>query len=122
MAALLVVLGGFLGGLARMLVSERVDRHAGSGFPFGTLAVNVAGSALAGFLVGQALDGGRLADPLVRDFLVVGFCGGFTTVSSFALRTLELALAGQPLRAFANVVASTGLSLGAALLGLWSAG
>jgi CrcB protein len=122
MAALLVVLGGFLGGLARMLVSERVDRHAGSGFPFGTLAVNVAGSALAGFLVGRALDGGRLADPLVRDLLVVGFCGGFTTVSSFALRTLELALAGQPLRAAVNVVASTGLSLGAALLGVWSAG
>jgi CrcB protein len=121
-AALLVLAGGFLGGLARVLLGTLVDRHAGAAFPFGTLVVNVAGSALAGLLVGRGLDGERLADPLIRDLLVVGFCGGFTTVSSFALRTLELALAGQPLRALANVAASTGLSLGAALLGLWSAG
>jgi fluoride exporter len=116
--ACLVLLGGFLGGVARLLVGEIVSRRLGQGFPFGTLVVNVTGAWLIGALSGLAgAAGGVFAGNLVRDFAVVGICGGYTTVSSFALQTLYLATEGETWKAGANILLSVGLSLVATATG-----
>lgn len=116
-AVLAVLLGGFLGGLARSGLSGLVAARAGGRFPWGTLAVNVSGCGLIGVLAGL----GATLGPLARDFLVVGFCGGYTTVSSFALQTLVLGRDGEGRAALVNVAASTGLCLAAVALGFWAA-
>jgi CrcB protein len=116
-APLLVLLGGFLGGVARFLLSGVVGRRIGETFPWGTLAVNVTGCLAIGLLAGFARTGGVFAGPGVDDFLVTGFCGGFTTVSSFTLQTLSLALDGERRQAVLNIVASTAVSLAAAAAG-----
>jgi CrcB protein len=121
-APLLVLLGGFLGGIARFGLGGLIDRRSGADFPWGTLAVNVSGSAFAGVLAGLAAVSERFAGPLVRDFLVIGFCGGFTTVSTFAIRTVELALDGAPLAAALNTVASAVLAMLAVAAGFWGVG
>lgn len=122
-AAVLVLLGGFLGGFARFAVSGLVGARVGELFPWGTLVVNVAGAFLIGLLAGLgSLAGGAFAGPLVRDFLIVGFCGGFTTVSSFALQTLFLGLDGEERAATLNIVVSAGLCLAAVAAGFWTAG
>ena len=64
----------------------------------------------------------RFAAPLVRDFLIVGFCGGYTTVSSFALQTLALGQDGETRAAALNVLGSTAACLAAAAAGVWIAG
>ena len=81
MTALLVALGAAVGAPLRYLVDRAVGSH---NFPWGTLGVNVAGSFLLGLLSGAALAGDGLA------VLGVGFCGGFTTYSSFAVQTHRL--------------------------------
>jgi len=120
-SALLVLLGGFLGGTARYFVSGLVARCVGSAFPWGTLAVNTAGASLIGVLAGLLQAGGATAGHVLRDFLMVGFCGGFTTVSSFSLQTLDLAREGEHGAAALNIVLSAGLSLLAAALGFLAA-
>jgi CrcB protein len=79
--ALLVAAGAFVGAPLRFLVASWLDRER---FPVGTLAVNVAGSFLLGLLSGAALAGDALA------LVGVGFCGGFTSYSSFAVQTHRL--------------------------------
>jgi CrcB protein len=116
-AVLAVLAGGFLGGLARFGLSGLVASRVGELFPWGTLAVNVLGAFLIGVFAGLAADLG----PLARDFLIVGFCGGFTTVSSFALQTLALGLDGETRAALLNIAASTALSLLAVAAGYWLA-
>lgn len=121
-ASLLVLLGGFLGGASRFAVAGAVDRRLGPAFPWGTFAVNVSGSALIGLLAGlvRLLDGPGAQD-MVQAFFIVGFCGGYTTVSSFALQTLSLALDGKRDVAAANVVASALVCLAATGLGFLAA-
>ena len=118
MAAVLAVLaGGFLGGVARFGLSGLVAARVGELFPWGTLVVNVTGAFLIGIFAGLS---GSLG-PLARDFLTVGFCGGYTTVSSFALQTLALGLDGEGRGALLTVLGSAGLSLAAVALGYWVA-
>jgi CrcB protein len=110
--ALLVGVGGVAGAVTRYLVGERVESRA-----VDTLAVNVLGSLLLGALV--ALPAGEAA-VLVAG---TGFCGAFTTFSSFAVETVRLAEAGEPGRALANaavnlVGALLAVGLGAALVAL----
>lgn len=80
---LLVSVGSFFGGGLRYLVSKAVQGWAAASFPFGTLAVNVIGCLLLGFLSGLAVREGSLWNPHVRLLLTTGFCGGFTTFSTF---------------------------------------
>lgn len=98
-------LGGVLGTLARYFMSSTVHRAAGPGFPFGTLAVNALGCFLIGFL-------GALAEkkagfgPHMRLMLMVGFCGAFTTFSTYIVDTHGLMQDGEMWKDMANMVAS----------------
>ena len=116
-AIFLVGLGGALGAIARYLGVRWVQHLAGGHwFPWGTLAVNVAGCLAIGLLAGAA-DARGILSTNQRLFLMTGILGGFTTFSAFGLETLHLARGGYGLAAFGNVAASVLLGLGAAWIG-----
>ncbi len=115
---LLVALGGALGGLGRFAISNTMARLLGNAFPWGTLVVNASGALLAGWLLGV------YGVPNTQPFwllAVAGLLGGYTTVSSFSLQTLELWQRGQALRAALNMVATLLLGVATAALGWWLA-
>jgi CrcB protein len=100
---LLVGSGGFLGSMARYLLSGWVQRVAqDSWFPYGTMSVNLIGCAVIGILAGLAQSRGILT-PNSRAFLLVGVLGGFTTFSSFSYDTIGLFGNGRTLAALLNV-------------------
>ena len=111
-----VALGSALGGLARALCSYLLLQALGPGFPWGTLLVNVVGSALIGLYATLAAPDGRLfPSPAQRQFVMAGFCGGFTTFSVFSLETLLLIEAGRMAVAALSVACSVLLWL----VGVW---
>ncbi len=113
-----VFIGTALGGIARYWCSGMAARLLGSTFPWGTLIVNVIGSALIGALATLgAAHSWYFAELDARLFTMIGICGGYTTVSSFSLQTLNLTLEGEWWRAAANVVGSVTLCLAAAAIG-----
>jgi CrcB protein len=103
---LLVALGGAGGSVLRHLVSSIAAAGFGTGFPYGTLAVNVLGSALIGVAAGLGIAGEA------RLLLVTGFLGGFTTFSAFSLETGTL-MERSPLLAALYVGLSVALGLAA---------
>jgi CrcB protein len=114
--AFLIFIGSGLGGLTRWWVSGFVANRIGQTFPWGTLVVNVTGSFAIGlFSTLTGPDGRFLAPPTLRQFFMLGVCGGYTTFSSFSLQTLTLAQEGQWIRAGANAFAS----LVCCLIGVW---
>jgi CrcB protein len=120
-ACALVLLGGFFGGISRVFLSGIVGRRVGETFPWGTMIVNVSGALAIGAFAGAARSiGGIFASEMFRDLIVVGLFGGYTTVSSFCLQTLNLALDGEQRRAAFNVIASAGLCVLAVGAGFWS--
>ena len=91
-----IMLGGALGTGARFWLSGVVAGNMGEAFPVGTLIVNITGSFVIGFFAGLIdPQGPFLIGPRVRQFVMIGVCGGYTTFSSFSLQTLELARAGM---------------------------
>ena len=86
---LIIGLGGFLGSVARYVTAKFVDDKLSPIFPYGTLTVNILGSFLLGIIYIIALRKAGLTDN-GRLFLGVGFCGGFTTFSAFALENFTL--------------------------------
>ncbi len=113
---LAIAVGGALGSVARFALSGTIARGLSEIFPWGTLIVNVIGCFVIGlFAMLTGPDGRILVAPDVRQFFMVGFCGGFTTFSSFSLQTLALARSGDMLRASGNVVASVLFCL----IGVW---
>jgi CrcB protein len=121
---LYVALGSAAGGLARVLagvwLQERLGRvmpHAGAKpFPIGTLLVNVTGSFLIGMLI-IVLARRSSNATMLQSLLVLGFCGGYTTFSTFSADTMALIESGASSLAAMNVVASVGLALLATLAG-----
>ena len=114
---LLVGFGGFIGSVLRYLASGYVQQSTKSiNFPFGTLAVNVIGCFIIGFLAQLAEDRGVFTSQS-RLFVFTGFLGGFTTFSSFGNETLNLARDSQMMNAFANVGANVIVGLFAVWLG-----
>ncbi|RCS25826.1 fluoride efflux transporter CrcB [Phyllobacterium salinisoli] len=105
-ACVLVMAGGFVGGIVRFLLSGFVGRRIGETFPWGTLVVNVTGAFVIGAFAGLGQSGGFFSSEMFRDFMVVGLLGGYTTVSSFALQSLNLTLGGQHRQALFNIAAS----------------
>jgi fluoride exporter len=117
--ALLVLLGAAIGAPARWTLDRFVQSRHDSVFPWGTLVINVSGSFVLG-LVLAVNDAGRGGAALVA-LAGTGFCGGFTTFSSFGFETVRLAEDGSFLEASLNIAASVAAGLVAALVG-WYAG
>lgn len=114
---LLVALGGALGSVARVIVSEAVTRRFGDAFPYGTMLVNVSGAAGIGALAPLLLRAGAEAEVTwVAALLIVGVLGSYTTVSSFSLQTLALMRERAWRRVVANILGSVLLCLAAAAL------
>lgn len=114
---LLLALGGALGTVARYLVGLWAAPISQS-LPWATILINIAGSFLIGFVGTMTLAGGRYPLPeSLRLFLMVGFCGGFTTFSSFSLQSFDLIRNGAGLRALLNVGLSVVLCLAAVAAG-----
>jgi fluoride exporter len=110
--ALWIFIGGGLGSVARWALSGLLANSFGETFPWGTLIVNVSGSFLIGLFASLTGPEGRwLAPASLRQFFMLGLCGGYTTFSSFSLQTLNLAEEGQWAKAGANCVLSLGLCL-----------
>jgi CrcB protein len=114
---ILVMLGGAIGAGARHLVGAAFLVRLGPGFPWGTLAVNLAGGLAMGLLAGWLSRAGGTEQ--ARLFLGVGILGGFTTFSAFSLETWLLIERGQPGPAAAYVLASVIGSLALLLAGLF---
>jgi fluoride exporter len=113
-----IAVGSALGGAARYFVANLVASVAGDAFPWGTILINVTGSFVIGFFATMTGPDGRLfVSTEVRQFVMVGLCGGYTTFSSFSLQTLNLARDGDMFRAGANIVLSVVLCLIAVWLG-----
>jgi CrcB protein len=109
--------GGAVGAVLRYWVSNGVYALSGRSFPYGTLAVNVLGSLVMGFLFVWLLE--RVTGGVaLRAFLLIGLLGAFTTFSTFSVETLSLIESGQLLRAVLNVLLSVALCVSAAGLGI----
>jgi len=117
-----IAVGSALGGMARYACSSLIANWFGQTFPIGTLVINVLGSFVIGFFAGlTGPDGRMMVSGDIRQFVMVGICGGYTTFSSFSYQTLTLAQDGEYVRAGVNVVASVVLCLAAVWLGFVSA-
>jgi CrcB protein len=113
-----IAVGSALGGVARYWCSGVAARLIGETFPWGTLIVNVVGSFIIGFFATIAGPDGRwFVGTTTRQFVMVGFCGGYTTFSSFSLQTLNLVHDGEWLYAGIYIVASVVLCLLAVWIG-----
>lgn len=117
---LLVGAGGFIGSVARYLLSTAVNAAAGPALPPGTLVVNTLGCLAIGFLGGLAAVQDWMTPP-VRLLLITGVLGGFTTYSSFAWETVALARNGQAGSAVLNAALHLVLGFGAVATGLFAA-
>jgi CrcB protein len=123
MSILLVALGGALGSVVRYLLGGWINRQTHV-FPAGTFTVNVLGSLLVGVLTGLMMH--TQTHPNVRPALIVGFCGGFTTFSTFSMETVALAQGGEigvaALYAFGSLFACVGGAAAGFMLGRPSGG
>jgi CrcB protein len=119
-----VAVAGAIGAPARFLLDAVIQQRAGdperTGFPWGIFVVNASGSLLLGLLTGAALYHGFHGAP--KTWLATGFCGAYTTFSTFTFETLRLVEEGQSAAALANVVASALAGTIAAAIGLAFAG
>ena len=114
---LVISIGAILGANTRWFISRFASRILGPVFPFGTLFINVTGSFIVGFFMIWTTER-VLLDPRWRLLIVVGFCGAFTTFSSYAFETMSYFEQGQWLLLFTNFASNNLLCLGAALAGM----
>ena len=121
--SLMVAVGGAAGSVARYWTGLAAIRVWPTAFPWGTLVINVAGSFIIGWFGAlSAASGACPASTDVRLLVLVGFCGGYTTFSSFSLQTVELLRAGNWIGASANIILSVTFCMAAVLAGTWAAG
>lgn len=114
--ALAVAIGGALGAVSRYGLDGWIERRVESSFPWSTFVINISGCFLVGFLVAAVVDRER-APQWLRVGLIVGFCGGFTTFSTFAQETLDLLEGRELALALASVAGSVVLGVVAVLGG-----
>ncbi|HJT69991.1 MAG TPA: fluoride efflux transporter CrcB [Terriglobales bacterium] len=112
-----ISLGAIFGANARWIISRFAAKILGPVFPYGTLFINIAGSFIVGFFMIWSTER-VLLDPRWRLLIVVGFCGAFTTFSSFAYETMAYFEQGQWALLFTNFLSNNLLCLGAALAGM----
>jgi CrcB protein len=114
---LIISLGAIVGANLRYWISRFASNEWGAAFPYGTLIINIGGSMIVGFFMIWTTER-VLADPRWRLLIVVGFCGAFTTFSSYAFESMSLVGRGQWLLAVTNIVGSNLLCLSAAIGGM----
>jgi len=114
---LAISVAAIFGANLRYLLSRLAANEFGAIFPYGTLAINVLGSVIAGFFIIWTTER-VLLDPRWRLLVVVGFCGSFTTFSSYAFESMSFFEQGQWGLMLANVLGNNLLCLGAALAGM----
>ena len=115
-SSLWVAVGSVIGGLSRFWLSEAFSAWLGSAFPWGTIFINITGSFVIGFFGTLTGPNGRfIVAPVVRQFVMIGICGGYTTFSSFSLQTLNLAQEGT----FGQAGINVGLSVVLCLVAVW---
>jgi CrcB protein len=111
-----IALGAVVGAIARYTISSYVARNFPSFFPYGTLLINVTGSLVLGFFL--ILTSERLLlDPRWRLLVAIGFCGSYTTFSSYAFETFAAMESGQWMAMAFNMLANNLLCLGAVIVG-----
>jgi len=124
MTILYIALGGIAGTLSRYGLEGWIQTRTASGFPLGTLVVNISGSFLLGFIL-RIATGAAVISPDVRAGITIGFCGAFTTMSTFSYESVTLLNDGDYLRAALYMTATilgcvaavmTGAALGNKLL------
>jgi CrcB protein len=115
-----VALGGAVGSVIRLLLGTAVQQRMDWHFPIGTLVINVTGSLLLGFFLRYGLATPSIS-PTTRALLTTGFCGGYTTFSTFAYETGVLIESGEYWRAGLYVAGSVVLGLVGLFLGFAAA-
>ena len=115
-----VGIGAAVGGISRYLLAGFVQQRAGADFPVGTLVINVTGSLVLGFIMRIALQTGAVS-PEIRALLTTGFCGGYTTFSTFSYETAQLVEDGEYARAAIYVGSSVAVALLFTFLGFAAA-
>jgi CrcB protein len=114
---LAISVAAIVGANLRYLLSRLAARELGPIFPYGTLFINIVGSFIVGFFVIWSTER-VLIDPRWRLLVVIGFCGSFTTFSSYAFETMAYFEQGQWGLMLANVLSNNLLCLGGALAGM----
>ena len=111
-----ITAGGIIGTLARYLLQGWIQTRAAGSFPVGTLVINLAGSLVLGFVVRYAT-GSAVVSPEVRAGLTIGFCGAFTTMSTFSYESMTLLSDGEYWRAAFYMGGTIGGCLAAVVAG-----
>ena len=111
-----LVIAGAIGAVTRYIVDDLVKARFPGAFPWGTFVINVSGSLLLGVVAGVALYHGL--GPIPKTAIGVGFCGAYTTFSTFSYETVHLVEAGSVRPAIGNALGSVVVGLAAAALGL----
>jgi fluoride exporter len=114
---LLVGVGGFIGSVLRYYISQFFAKYFSTTFPLGTLTVNLAGCLLIGILYGLS-ERGSVLTPEWRLFLATGFCGGFTTFSTFSYESIRLMQDGEFLNFSLYIILSVLTGFAATYLGM----
>jgi len=115
-----VAVGGALGCVSRYYLTAFIQQRAGPSFPVGTLLINITGSFLLGFIMRYALQSGAVSAE-TRMLLTSGFCGGYTTFSTYSYETAMMLDDGEYGRAALYVGSSVVLALAGTLLGFAAA-
>ena len=115
---LLLFLGGGLGSVIRFSLSKWISSLHNHHFPWGTLVVNVVACLVLGWIIGLA-DHKHIVSPSARLFWTVGFCGGFSTFSTFSSETLELIQSGLTASLVLYIAGSVLLCVAATYAGLY---
>lgn len=113
-----IAIGGAIGSVLRYLTSVLVNKYWSTSFPLATFLANVIGCFLIGFLMG-ILENNHLTNSNLKWFLITGFCGGFTTFSTFGLENINLFQNQNSAMAFLYVGASVIVGLASVWLGLF---
>jgi len=114
---LIISLGAMVGANARYLLSRYAVKLLGPVFPYGTLIINIVGSLIVGFFLAWTSER-ALVDPRWRLLIVVGFCGSFTTFSSYAFESMAYFEQGQWSLMAANILSNNVLCLVAVMAGM----
>ncbi len=114
---LAISVSAIVGANLRYLLSRIAARELGPIFPYGTLFINIVGSFIVGFFIIWTTER-VLIDPRWRLLVVIGFCGSFTTFSSYAFETMSYFEQGQWGLMFVNILSNNVLCLGGALAGM----